>query len=411
MADTPTTPHDALFRAIFENPEAVRGELQAVLPSPLKELIGLAVITRVPGRFADERFRGLETDALFRVGFEGQPPWYVYVLFEHQSQPDPLMPWRLLQYMVGVWARVMSESVGQTRLPPILPVVLSNASQGWRGPRRLVEIIDAPDWLRRDLGAYIPDFRFVLDDLVEVPPEALRQRSLSPFAKLGLWLMQTARDRARLEREFPAWQPLLEGVRGSPRELFRLLVYLRVVANMTTDEVLALTRVQMGQPEDREMITARDIWLSSLTPEWRKEVEAEAKLRGMEQGEAIGRALGLQKGLEEGRAQGLEQGLAKGLEQGLEQGLERGLERGLEQGLEQGREQGLEQGREQGLEQGREQGLVAGQREALLTLLGAKFGALDAGQLDRVRSAPREDLVRWLPRVLTAEHVDEVFRD
>lgn len=383
MAHSPRTPHDALFRAIFDDPEAVRGELLAVLPSPLREMVGLATITRVPGRFADESFRGLETDALFRVELEGQPPLLVYVLFEHQSRVDPLMPWRLLQYMVAVWTKAMNEAPTRMRLPPLLPIVLSNAPGGWRTPRRLVDLLDAPRWLRAAMAANTPAFEFVLDDLVDVSVTDLSQRPLSPFAKLGLWLMRTARDRPRLEREFPTWDALLEGLKGRPRELFRLLVYLRAVANMSIDEVLALTRVRLGEPEDAEMITARDIWLSSFTPEWREEVEALARERGFEAGR--------------------EEGKARGVELGLEQGLQEGRQAGLQEGRQEGRQEGHRQGLEEGL--------LAGQRLALLALLASKFGEVSHAHRARIDAASGELLARWLPRVLSGHGIDDVLAD
>ena len=69
--------------------------------------------------------------------------------------------------------------------------------------------------------------------------------------------------------------------------------------------------------------------------------------------------LGIQQGIEEGKAQGLEIGKVQGIEEGKAQGLEIGKAQGLEigkaQGLEIGKAQGLEIGKAQGIEEGKAQ--------------------------------------------------------
>lgn len=59
--------------------------------------------------------------------------------------------------------------------------------------------------------------------------------------------------------------------------------------------------------------------------------------------------------------------------------------------------------------EGRVEGRVEGEARALLTLLAAKFGTLPAAVVDRVRSADTDELDAWMPRVLTATTLNDIF--
>ncbi len=87
-------------------------------------------------------------------------------------------------------------------------------------------------------------------------------------------------------------------------------------------------------------------------------------------------------------------------DQWKEEGLQEGIQRGMQQGVQQGRKEGLQQGRSEGFE------------ASLCELLAAKFGpdSVEAAR-PKLRGASLEQLQRWIPRVLSAQSVDDVFRE
>ena len=89
----------------------------------------------------------------------------LYILFEHQSTPDALMPWRLLRYQGDVWNGYMEENESVTRIPVIVPVVLYHGATPWGAPVALGDVYDAPRALLAEVDGYIPSFSFLLDDL------------------------------------------------------------------------------------------------------------------------------------------------------------------------------------------------------------------------------------------------------
>ena len=63
----------------------------------------------MPGSFVDEDLSAVHSDLLYRVQLAGRPA-FVYVLLEHQSTVDTLMPLRLLGYLVRVLERHAREA-------------------------------------------------------------------------------------------------------------------------------------------------------------------------------------------------------------------------------------------------------------------------------------------------------------
>jgi len=93
MAQPPL--HDSLFREGFSLPLVARQFLHRWLAPEFLELVDWSSL-------AIEKISGINTalaerheDIVYRVRAGGAPVWF-YLLIEHQSTPDPLMPLRVL---------------------------------------------------------------------------------------------------------------------------------------------------------------------------------------------------------------------------------------------------------------------------------------------------------------------------
>ena len=75
------------------------------------------------------------------------------------------------------------------------------------------------------------------------------------------------------------------------------------------------------------------------------------------------------------------------------------------------REEGLQEGFQKGLQKGHQEGLQKGEARVLLQLLRLKFGPLAPETEERVSSTDADRLMEWSERVLTAEQLQDVFRD
>jgi predicted transposase YdaD len=96
----------------------------------------------------------------------GDKKLYVYVLVEHQSETDFLMPYRLLSYMVQLWGRCVEEVGEHARrksflLPPIVPVVFYEGAKRWTAERNFRGKVEHAE----EFHGYIPDFTYRLISL------------------------------------------------------------------------------------------------------------------------------------------------------------------------------------------------------------------------------------------------------
>ena len=99
-------PHDRLFRSVFSDASEAAALLQAALPDTVRDSFDWTTLTLVGGSFVDEDLQGSQSDLLYQVehAATGQPV-SMYLLFEHQSSPDPWIRLRLLRYCCRIWVR------------------------------------------------------------------------------------------------------------------------------------------------------------------------------------------------------------------------------------------------------------------------------------------------------------------
>lgn len=124
-----TTHHDRLFRYVFSDPEQAAGEIQVLLPEEVSRLVDWRTLRPLSGTFVDEVLDERRSDILFRVDLGGREA-LLYLLLEHQSTSDSLMPFRLLRYMVRIWDGYLAENP----TAKTLPMVVHHSEDGWRAP-------------------------------------------------------------------------------------------------------------------------------------------------------------------------------------------------------------------------------------------------------------------------------------
>jgi predicted transposase/invertase (TIGR01784 family) len=256
----PTTPHDALFKAAFGQPELARSELELVLPTAVKAHLDLTTLQVCPGSFVDEALRHAHADLLYRVRVRGGSEALVYVLFEHQSTFDPRMALRLLQYLVRVWEAWERDHPG-TRLPVVIPVVLCHDPGGWRAAPEFASMLDANPELLAALGPYQPLFQFVLDDLEAYSLETLAARELHALALLVELAFWAARSGARLRQVAPKMASIAAKLVRDARArslLTQLYVYVLRDAppDVETAEVRAILKQVAGPQGQEDLVNA-----------------------------------------------------------------------------------------------------------------------------------------------------------
>ena len=152
-----STPHDALFKFVFSQPEQAASELRAVLPHELSTRLDWASLSLAPASFVDERLAKRHADLLFSIRCDGRDA-FLYVLLEHQSTSDPFMAFRLLRYMVRIWDAFLRSHPAAGKLPAVIPVVIITATPAGRHrpscPTSSISIPRRSEWSRASCPSF-----------------------------------------------------------------------------------------------------------------------------------------------------------------------------------------------------------------------------------------------------------------
>jgi hypothetical protein len=207
--------HDALFKSTFADPRNAEGALRVALPSALAARIDWSTLQLEPGSFVDEDLKDRHTDLLFSASVAGRRA-LLYLLYEHQSRPHPLMPVRFVGYLARIWESWLANNPEATRVPAILPVVLHHGPDGWTKARSLEELYDLDEETLAVAGDHLLRLRFVLDDIGVAEDEALRARAMTALGRLVFYSFRHARDPAELIEGLVAWRDLVSELRAAP---------------------------------------------------------------------------------------------------------------------------------------------------------------------------------------------------
>jgi hypothetical protein len=202
----------------------------------------------------DEALGERLSDLRFAAPLLGSNAW-VTLLIEHQSQPDPTLPLRLLRYTRGVWEQLRAQ--GARGLPLVVPVVVCHAPRPWSSARALRDLYDAPAEALDALAPFLPDVDPVLYDLT---PRADVEIGGEAATRLTLLLMRHARD-DDLWATLCAQRPLFEALiaeRGPGVAAAVLRYVLEVGRCGPSDEARMVIRATMGEPAEDDLRTYGD---------------------------------------------------------------------------------------------------------------------------------------------------------
>jgi len=274
--------HDKLFKAVFSEPENAIAHFGAFLPAEITAALDLSQAVHEPGSFVDETLRERHTDLLYRIpwkkGFgEGDREVLLFVIFEHQSTPDPMMPFRMLRYAVRIWERWIREHPEQRQLQPILPLVLYHGEQDWTVARSLFELFDladVPSGAVEALKPYLPRLRIMLNEVASLPDEQIPGHGA---VRLTLLLFKTGRIPDVLDL-VPSWTEefRMEAARGKPglRILSLLVEYLLRVNENVSVGALAEFLAPLGDEIKEIPMTVGEQLIEKGRQEGRQEGEA-----------------------------------------------------------------------------------------------------------------------------------------
>jgi predicted transposase/invertase (TIGR01784 family) len=149
MAKNRLSPHDRFMRSLMTNPKAIHEFFEAHLPQKIKDAIDLTSIQPQKDSFIDDALRLQIADLLYTVKVNGEPG-FIYLLMEHQSSPDKLLPFRLLKYMTAIMEHHLKKTNTQ-KLPFVYPLVLYTGNRPYPYTMSLFDLFGEQSTLAQEM--------------------------------------------------------------------------------------------------------------------------------------------------------------------------------------------------------------------------------------------------------------------
>lgn len=116
-------PHDFFFRKSMSDPRVAKDFFLEHLPPALHKQIDWSQLKLQNVSFLDEHFKRSAADMLYQVTLKNGKHLYLYLLCEHTSEPDPLLAFRLVKYMIRIIEQ-HTEQYPQAPFPAVYPMAL-----------------------------------------------------------------------------------------------------------------------------------------------------------------------------------------------------------------------------------------------------------------------------------------------
>ena len=152
-------------RFLLENSKNVRDLLMLADPE-VAGALDLRHLTRLEGTLVKRDFRRVESDVILRAPLRvrrtGEKNVWIYVLIEHQSEPDRWMPLRLLDYVLEIYRTQEREAKRRhghrvrPALEPVLPVVFYTGTRRWDDVGTLRDLVPAAERIAVDIPTVHP---------------------------------------------------------------------------------------------------------------------------------------------------------------------------------------------------------------------------------------------------------------
>lgn len=129
-----TGKHDKLARKLLTDLEVAKEFLGLYLPSEIKERCDFTSLIVDDCSFVSGELKANQADVVYKINLfpkttiDKPEVAYIYTLVEHQSEPDRLIPLRILQYQLYIIQRHVKEYIAKYRkngvqLPAVIPIV------------------------------------------------------------------------------------------------------------------------------------------------------------------------------------------------------------------------------------------------------------------------------------------------
>ena len=130
--------HDRFVRKIMSKSEAYLEFFEKNLPANIKADIDLTSIMPQKDSFIDDQLKLQITDLLYTAQFNNRQG-YIYLLVEHSSTQQHLLPFRMLKYVIAVMDHHITTTKSKI-LPIIVPIIFHSGKRPYTHSTNLFDL-------------------------------------------------------------------------------------------------------------------------------------------------------------------------------------------------------------------------------------------------------------------------------
>ncbi|MEO1300783.1 MAG: Rpn family recombination-promoting nuclease/putative transposase [Bacteroidota bacterium] len=291
-------PHDSLFKKGMVSLTVAKDFLHGSLPVDMQQIINWDTLRHTNRSYVKEQLKQVHTDLVFASRSQDDTV-YVYCLIEHQSTPDPLLPFRIEQYGMALMNDHLETGYGQ--LPIVIKMCIYAGKQTpYPYSMDYYDCFENPELARKYMGR--PP---ILIDLSVLSEEELARHGQADLLQILL--------KQGIKRQFLAW------IKKNPDKIRLLLkrdygmsgiYYMLGVEEKNSGAEIIEAIVNIAPEKKEEVMTAA------------QELRAEGRVEGVAEGRVEGVAEGRVEGVAEGRVQGQQETLRATIGRMYQRGLD-----------------------------------------------------------------------------------------
>ena len=329
MASKVSNPHDLLVKLTLRRPKAMREFIMTYVAPALKKRIDPDTISLPTTTYVSDRLKEILQDLIFTCQIDNKIT-YCYILLEHQSTPDWLLPLRFIKANIGIIEEYLQNKKDDTPWPIIYNICLYHSPKQKPYPysakvydyfqdRHLAKTLDA----------------FSKFDMVNLGQKEDKWLDKHEYIGLMEKLLKYSRDEKFFEvlsKELDRVGDQLFGVGKDAHPLGKdywqvVLVYAisMIDAHCNSEqEVVNLFIEKLTKPKGEVMGTIYQQIEQRIIPEIERRVSKKVRQECTQEGRQEGRKEGRQEGRKEGRQEGKKEGRQEGRKEGRQKGRQEG---------------------------------------------------------------------------------------
>ena len=140
--------HDKIFRTVLDR----KSDAIALINKALNTQLEVQEIEKYNSSFINKVFQNREADIVYKIKDRS-----IFILIEHQTKVDYLMPYRILEYEVAIMQSAIDLDKiknKESKIPLVIPIVLYTGNKKWNAKKYLEENQEKIEGIENGLGNY-----------------------------------------------------------------------------------------------------------------------------------------------------------------------------------------------------------------------------------------------------------------